>query len=310
MLVTGGSGFVGSSIASRFLQIGSSVRILDVASLPERLQRDLNTPSLEFIEGDVRASGVVAQAVRSCATVFHQAAMVSVPESVAHPSRCAEVNVVGTATVLVASQEFGVERMVFASSSAVYGNNSDCPKVESMALEPRSPYAVSKMVGEELCSTFDRAYGLQTIALRYFNVFGPGQSSASPYAAVIPKFIEALTSDTTPIIYGDGEQTRDFVYIDDVIQANICAAEAISVSGEAFNIGSGIQVSLNSLLEITAGILGVAPRAEYRSERAGDVRHSAADISKARTLLGYEPKTSLEDGLRQTIEWYLRSKNA
>lgn len=306
-LVTGAHGFIGSHLVRHLLAENRAVREFD--SVPALIQYP-HAPEHTFVRADLRDSEALCAASAGCRLIFHQAALVSVPESIAAPFSCNEINITGTLNVLLAAQDTGVERVVVASSSAVYGNDPTTPKRESMLPAPVSPYAASKLAGEHYCQVFHQSYGLSAVALRYFNVFGPGQSPASPYAAVIPKFIDAMIDEREPVIFGDGQQTRDFVFVDDVVQANVLAAEAPNVSGEVFNIGAGTQISLNALLETIAGILGVTPRAQYRPAREGDVRHSVADISKARSLLGFEPKTTLEDGLRQTVEWFVQQKGS
>jgi nucleoside-diphosphate-sugar epimerase len=300
ILITGGNGFIGSHIVHGLTAAGHRVRTADIEPNPRQT-------GAEVVAVDVRNLDALRRATAGCTGIIHQAALVSVPESVADPLRCHEINATGTLNVLLAAREAAVQRVVVASSSAIYGNDPIVPKRESMLPAPVSPYAASKLAAEDLCRVFYQSYGLETVALRYFNVYGPGQPAASPYAAVIPKFIETLVAGRTPVIYGDGNQTRDFVFVQDVVQANIRATQASGVGGMALNIGSGAQTSLNQLLEIISAMLGVTPRVEYRPEREGDVRHSVADISLARELLGFQPSTSLESGLRQTIDWFLQN---
>lgn len=304
-LVSGGCGLIGGHLARHLARSGESVRVLDLISPAETV--DL---MIEFRRGDVRDPSAVADAITGCSVVYHQAAFVSVPASVSDPWTCYDINANGTLRLILAARATGVYRLVAASSSAVYGNDPSSPKQETMLRDLCSPYAGSKAATEDLCLVAHRAGWLETVALRYFNVYGPGQFASSPYAAVIPRFIDELVAGRTPEIYGDGRQTRDFVYVEDVVDANLLAAGAPGVSGRVFNIGSGVQTSLNDLLEIIAGILGVPVRAEYREERPGDVRHSVADISNAHQHLGFTPRTSLEDGLRRTVEAHLERHGA
>ncbi|WP_207229613.1 SDR family oxidoreductase [Ktedonosporobacter rubrisoli] len=303
-LVTGGAGFIGSHIAETLLKQGEAVRILDniatgrqanLEALREYAER------VEFIDGDIRDAKLVRTAVEGTEVVFHQAALASVPRSIADPVASLETNINGTQNVLLAARDAGVRRVVYASSSSVYGNTPTLPKHEEMPTAPMSPYAVQKLTGELLCGVFTRIYGLETVALRYFNVFGPRQDPASEYAAVIPRFITALLEKRRPIVFGDGEQTRDFTYVENVVQANLLAATAPAASGAAMNVGCGDQISLNSVLQIAGDLLGVRVDAEYREPRAGDVRDSLADISKAQRLLGYKPTVDFREGLARTI---------
>src|SRR5438067_4330825 len=301
-LVTGGAGFIGSHLAEALLDQGESVRVLDnlatgretnLAALQERAQ---------LIRGDLRNLEAVRAAVEGVEVVFHQAALASVPRSIADPVTSLEINVNGTQNVLLAARDAGVRRVVYASSSSVYGNTPTLPKHEEMPTAPLSPYAVQKLSGELLCRVFTHIYGLETVALRYFNVFGPRQDPTSEYAAVIPRFLTALLEKRRPIVFGDGEQTRDFTYIENVVQANLLAATSPDAVGTAINIGCGERISLNSVLRFAGEQLGIAVEADYREPRAGDVRDSLADISKARQLLGYDPKISFPAGLARTLD--------
>ncbi|HTD18040.1 MAG TPA: SDR family oxidoreductase, partial [Ktedonobacteraceae bacterium] len=257
--------------------------------------------TVEFIQGDVRDRDAVKAAVKGVEVVFHQAALASVSRSIAQPVASLETNINGTQNVLLAARDAGVRRVVYASSSSVYGNTPILPKHEEMPTLPMSPYAVQKLTGELLCRVFTRVYGIETVALRYFNVFGPRQDPASEYAAVIPRFLTALLQKRRPIVFGDGEQTRDFTYIENVVQANLLASTSTDAVGEAFNIGCGERISLNRILHIVSELLGIQVDAEYREQRPGDVRDSLADINKARELLGYTPTVNFREGLERTL---------
>ncbi len=300
-LVTGGAGFIGSHLAARLAMRGDAVRIFDNFSTGSEANLATIGTGIEVVRGDLRDEGAVRQAMAGVSVVFHQAADPSVPRSIADPRSCYDINVLGTLNVLLAARDAGVRRVVFASSCAVYGDSPVLPKSEQLAPEPASPYAASKLAGEELCAVFARVWGLETVALRYFNVYGPRQDPHSAYAPVIPRFLQALLRGERPAIYGDGGQTRDFVYVGDVVQANLLAAEAPGVAGRVFNIAAGRSVSLYQLLLLMADLLGVPPRAEHLPARSGDVRHSAADIRAARQALGFEPLVRLEEGLESTI---------
>jgi UDP-N-acetylglucosamine 4-epimerase len=306
-LITGGAGFIGSSLAGALLKKGNSVRILDNFSSGKRENLDFPaTPAIEVLEGDIRDPDTCRKAIHGADYVLHHAALASVPLSVDDPVLANDINITGTLNMLVASRDTGVRRFVLASSTAVYGDIDDgtSPKVETMKPFPLSPYAVSKLAGEEYCRLFYSLYGLKTVALRYFNVFGPKQDPASEYAAVIPKFIEALLAGKLPIVYGDGGQSRDFIYIDDVIQANFLACTFPHAEGKTFNIGCGRQVSINELLNELKAILHSDAAAIYKDARPGDIRHSWADISFARKFLDFEPAFSFHDALLQTASWY------
>jgi nucleoside-diphosphate-sugar epimerase len=257
---------------------------------------------LEIIIGDLRDAKAVRDAVEGTEVVFHQGALASVPRSIANPVSSLETNINGTQNVLLAARDTGVRRVVYASSSSAYGNTPTLPKREDMPTAPMSPYAVQKLTGEMLCGVFTRIYGLETVALRYFNVFGPRQDPASEYAAVIPRFLTTLLQKRRPIVFGDGEQTRDFTYIENVVQANLLAATAPDAAGAFMNIGCGERISLNQVLKIAGDLLGIQVEAEYREPRSGDVRDSLADISKARKLLGYVPTVKFAEGLARTLE--------
>ena len=304
-LITGGAGFIGSHIAETLLKRGEAVRVFDNLATGRNTNIDAlqGLPGhLEVIDGDLRDVAAVKAAVAGTEVVFHQAALASVPRSIAMPVESLETNVNGTQNVLLAARDSGVRRVVYASSSSAYGNTPTLPKHESMPTAPMSPYAVQKLAGEMLCGVFTRIYGLETVSLRYFNVFGPRQDPHSEYSAVIPLFLTALMEGRRPIVFGDGEQTRDFTYIENVVQANLLASTSTDAIGEAMNIGCGDRISLNSVLKIAGELLEVEVNAEYREPRSGDVRDSLADISKARKLLGYDPAINFREGLARTLE--------
>ena len=301
-LVTGGAGFIGSHIASRLIGEGHEVRVLDNFSTGSRSNLATFDGSFDLIEGDMQSYERAHNAVQGCEVVFHQAALPSVPRSIQDPLTSNAANVVGTLNLLLASRDSGVRRVVFASSSSIYGADPTLPKSEDRAPLPISPYAVAKLASEGYCRSFSHVYGLETVALRYFNVFGPRQDPLSQYAAVIPRFITALLNDQGPVVFGDGEQSRDFTYIDNVVDANLRAAEADGVSGQTFNIACGERISLNRLLDEIRGIVGSEVEASYLESRQGDVKHSLADISRARAQLGYEPLVDFNEGLLRTIE--------
>jgi UDP-glucose 4-epimerase len=299
-LITGGAGFIGSHVASALIQAGAQVRVLDnfATALRENLRF---LPGAEILEGDVRSYHIVREAVDGVDFIIHQAALPSVPRSIRDPITSNDVNVVGTLNILDAARDARVKRLVFASSSSVYGDTPTLPKHEGMTPNPMSPYAVSKLTGEHYCSSFFRLYAFETVILRYFNVFGPRQNPRSEYAAVIPKFIEAVRDGRAPVIFGDGKQTRDFTYVENVVRASLLACERDGVAGRTLNIATGAQVSLLQLIEILERVIGKQTKPELRPPRPGDVVHSYAAIDEARKLLGYEPTVSLEEGLRRTV---------
>lgn len=301
-LVTGGAGFIGSHIAETLLIRGESVRIFDNLSTGRQANLSALQGRAEFLYGDLRDFDAVKAAMTGVEVVFHQAAMASVPRSIAHPVESLETNINGTQHVLLSARDAGVRRVVYASSSSVYGNTPALPKQEQMQARPMSPYAVQKLTGELLCEVFTRIYGLETVALRYFNVFGPRQDPASEYAAVIPRFLSALLKGQRPIIFGDGEQTRDFTYITNVVQANLLAASSADAVGRVMNIGCGERISLNRVLHLAGELIGTTVSAESREPRPGDVRDSLADISLARDLLGYQPIIGFREGLACTLD--------
>jgi nucleoside-diphosphate-sugar epimerase len=301
--VTGGAGFIGSHLVDELLRRGSTVRVVDDFSTGRRE----NLPAsrrMEIIEGDIADPAVARRAAAGASIVLHQAAIPSVPRSVEDPAASHHANVDGTLQVLIAARDAGVKRVVFAGSSSVYGNAPVLPKREDMPPRPLSPYALQKLVGEEYCRLFTELYGLETVVTRYFNVFGPRQSPGSPYSGVISLFIDAMLAGQAPRIHGDGGQTRDFTYVDDVVQGVLLAAERPGVEGRVLNVAAGGRVSLLDLLHALQSILATTVDPILGPPRAGDVRDSVADISEARRLLGFAPKTTFVDGLRQTVEWF------
>ncbi|GAB4270798.1 MAG: SDR family oxidoreductase [Deferrisomatales bacterium] len=303
-LVTGAAGFIGSNLVEALLERGETVRGVDNFLTGKRENLD-GLDAMEFVEGDVRDPETCRRACEGVDYVLHQAAMGSVPRSIDDPALSNDCNVTGTLNVLVAARDAGVKRVVFAASSSAYGDTPTLPKVETMTPTPLSPYALTKLVGEEYCRLFTELYGLETVSLRYFNVFGKRQDPFSTYAAVIPKFVSALLAGERAEIYGDGEQTRDFTYIDDVVQANLRACEAPrEACGQVYNVAFGERISLNELYRTIAALLGSDAKPVYGPPRAGDVKHSLADISKARRALGYEPRYTVQQGLAHAIEWY------
>ncbi len=310
-LVTGGSGFIGSNLVEALLHQGEQVKVLDNFSTGRRsnlaaIQKLTRSGDLlQIIEGDLRSYHIVQNAVQDVDYILHQGALPSVPRSVHDPLTSNEVNVVGTLNILQAAREAGVKRLVYASSSSVYGDNSTLPKVETMAPNPLSPYAIAKLAGEQYCQSFWRLYGFETVCLRYFNVFGPRQDPTSHYSAVIPKFIMAALQGKPLPIHGDGHQSRDFTYISNVIEANLLACRAPEAPGQVMNVSCGERYSLLDLVEYLGQLLGVAQlQVQHIETRLGDVKHSQADIQKAKTVLNYEPIVDFQEGLRQTIEHY------
>jgi nucleoside-diphosphate-sugar epimerase len=304
VLVTGGGGFIGSHLVERLLSDGHEVRVLDNFATGKRENLLEWADQVELVEGDLRSYERVHTAVRGCELVLHQAALPSVPRSVQDPLTSSEVNITGTLNVLLAARDEGVRRVVFASSSSIYGANPELPKREDLLPLPMSPYAVAKLAGEGYCRSFHEVFGLETVALRYFNVFGPRQDPLSQYAAVIPNFITARLAGKRPVVYGDGEQSRDFTYVENVVDANLLAISADGAAGKLYNIAAGERTTLNQLLDHLGALLGREPGARYDPARPGEVRHSQADIGRARRELGYSPSISLEEGLRRTLAWY------
>jgi UDP-N-acetylglucosamine/UDP-N-acetyl-alpha-D-glucosaminouronate 4-epimerase len=305
VLVTGGAGFIGSNLARRLLERGDDVRVLDNFSTGNRRNLADVADELEIVEGELRSYERVHNATRGIEIVYHQGALPSVPRSVQDPLTTSAVNVEGTLNVLLAARDEGVRRVVFASSSSVYGNTGTLPRVESQFPDPIAPYAVSKLAAERYCISCARVYGLETVTLRYFNVFGPRQDPTSQYAAVVPRFIAAIDAGEAVPIHGDGEQSRDFTYVDNVVEANVLAAEAAEASGRVLNIATGEPRSVNALADVIGEVLGKPVEKEYLPERTGDVRDSWADVTEARRLLGWEARVALEEGLRLTAESFL-----
>ena len=313
-LVTGGAGFIGSHIVEGLLGRGEQIVILDDFSTGRRenfesalRSRPAAAPDPEMIEGDIRDVAAVLKAMRGVTHVLHQAALPSVQRSVEDPVSSHEVNATGTLNLLVAARDAGVLRFVYASSSSAYGDSPALPKVETMTPAPLSPYAVSKLTGEYYCRIFHSLYGLETVSLRYFNVFGPRQDPNSQYAAVIPNFIAAAISGKPPTIHGDGLQSRDFTYIENAVEANLKACEApSSAAGRAFNIACGTKTTLLDVIRVLEGAMGKSIRPIHGPPRQGDVKNSLADIGEARQYLGYEPRIDLEEGLRRTLAWFAR----
>ena len=303
-LVTGGAGFIGSHLASALSQLGASVVVLD--DLSGGFRENIPAGNVEFLEGSILDRDLLTRATRGCRYVFHEAALGSVPRSVKEPRLFHEVNSTGTLNVLEAAREAGVTRVLFAASSSAYGDNPILPKTEAMAPQPLSPYAANKIAAEALLSAYSASYGLDTASLRYFNIFGPRQNANSAYAAVIAAFAAALLGGRHPTIYGDGEQSRDFTYIDNVVHANLLAAGAERrLSGAVINVACGDRISVNELAQKMASLLGrpdLTPR--HEPDRAGDVKHSLADLTLADSLLGYRPIVSFDAGLKETVAWY------
>jgi nucleoside-diphosphate-sugar epimerase len=301
-LVTGGAGFIGSHLAEELLRRGHRVRIVD--SLITGKRANLATlGDAEFLHGDLAEGDVARRAVQGIDIVLHQAAIPSVPRSVEDPVTCHRANVDGSLNLLVAARDAGVQRVVYAGSSSAYGNQPTLPKTEAMPTAPLSPYALQKLVAEQYCQMFTALYGLETVTTRYFNVFGPRQDPSSPYSGVISLFISAMLAGRMPTIFGDGEQTRDFTYVGNVVDGVLRAAEAPNVAGQVINMATGGRISLNQLFEVLKGLTGAKGRPSYGPERVGDVKDSQADITKAQTLLGYRPLVSLEEGLAHTVRW-------
>ncbi|MFN3191986.1 MAG: SDR family oxidoreductase [Aureliella sp.] len=304
VLVTGGAGFIGSHIATALVKRGDKVRILDNLCTGFKHNLEHVAGDVEFVEGDVGDEDAVARAMAGCELVFHQAALASVPMSLENPLATNQACVTGTVNVLNQAVKAGVKRVVYAASSSAYGDRPHASKREVDLPQVLSPYAAAKLAGELYCEAFYHSFGLETVGLRYFNVFGPRQDPASPYSAVIPLFVTAILSGNPPTVYGDGGQSRDFVFVGNVVQGNLKAAEAEDAAGKIFNMAEGRQTSLLRLLEILSKLLGKAVQPNFEPARVGDVRESLADITQARTVLGYEPEADLESGLRETIDYY------
>lgn len=309
-LVTGGAGFIGSHLATELIRRGHRVRVADSLITGKRHNLD-HIPAVEFLEGDLADASFAQRAAEGMEYVLHQAAIPSVPRSVKDPMTSNRANIDATLSILVAARDAGVKRFVYAGSSSAYGNTPTLPKREDMPTNPLSPYALQKLVAEQYCRMFTRLYGFETVTTRYFNVFGPRQDPGSPYSGVISLFATALLRGRQPVIYGDGEQTRDFTYVANVVDGVLRACEArTQVAGEVINVATAGRISLNELLGVMNAIVGTNLQAVYKEERAGDVKDSQADISKAKALLGYTPIVGLEEGLRHTIEWCRHSSPA
>ncbi len=300
-LVTGGAGFIGSHIAGGLLARGRQVRVLDAIGGGTPRTGAYGPDDVETVVADLRDHDAIRRAVQGVEVIYHHAALASVPQSITEPEACMDINVNGTIALYEAARAAGVRRVVFASSASVYGDGDEAPRREDERPSPRSPYAISKLTGEHLGSVWTDLHGLEVVSLRYFNVYGPGQNPESQYAAAIPKFVDALTHGRTPTVFGDGEQSRDFVYVGDVVAANLLAAEVPEAAGGVFNIASGESRSVNETLAEIARAMGVEVSPHHEPPRAGEVRVSRADISRARSVLGFDPATSFADGLSRAI---------
>ena len=308
-LVTGGAGFIGSHLTEELVRRGHRVRVADSLITGKRSNLD-HISGVEFLEGDLAELTFARESMKGCDFVLHQAAIPSVPRSVQDPITSNPANVDATLNVLVAARDAGVKRLVFAASSSAYGDTQTLPKHEDMATNPLSPYALQKVVGEQYLQMFTRFYGLETVSIRYFNVFGPRQDPSSPYSGVISVFATALLESRPPRIYGDGEQTRDFTYVANVVDGVLRACEAPKASGEIINVATGGRISLNKLFYAMRDVVGGNLEPTYAEPRKGDVRDSQADITRAKALLGYEPTVSFEEGISRTIEWYRAARTA
>lgn len=302
--VTGGAGFIGSNIVRRLVNQGQQVRVIDDLSTGRRDNLAGLEAELTLLQGSICDQDLLREAFAGADFVLHQAALASVQRSVEDPVATNRANVEGTLKVLTAARDCGVRRVVYASSSSVYGDLPELPKREDMTPMPKSPYAVSKLAGEHYCRAFNEVFGLETVSLRYFNVYGPRQDPLSEYSAVVPIFIRCIIEGKAPRVFGDGEQSRDFTYVDDVVSANLQAARAAGAAGAVLNVGCGERHSLNVLLRLLQDMLGESVEPEYCDERPGDVKHSRADIAMAGARIGYRPRFSLEDGLKRTVQWY------
>ena len=310
ILITGGAGFIGSNIVNELLKRGERVHVLDNFSTGKRenLYPYKNNKNFRLIEGDLRSFHIVRSAVKGVDYILHQGALPSVPRSINDPITTNDVNILGTLNILEAAKEFGVKRVVYASSSSVYGNSEVLPKQEKMSPAPISPYALSKYTGERYCQIYFEIYGLETVCLRYFNVFGPNQNPNSQYSAVIPKFIKLINEGQRPTIYGNGTQSRDFTYVSNVVEANILACTADNVAGEVFNIACGENFTILELVETINNIFKKNIKPLFDKERSGDVKHSLAKIEKAKNLLDYKPNCGFNEGLKKLIETIKRKE--
>ncbi|MCP2519612.1 SDR family oxidoreductase [Candidatus Aminicenantes bacterium AC-708-M15] len=303
-LVTGGAGFIGSNIVRFLIKKGERVRVLDNFLTGKKENLASISDKIELIEGDIRHFEICLKATEGVDYVLHQAALPSVPRSVEDPLTTSEININGTLNILLASLKNKIKRVVYASSSSIYGDSPILPKREEMMPSPLSPYAITKLTGEYFCKVFYQIYGLETVILRYFNVFGPYQDPASQYAAVIPKFIKAMLKGEKPVIYGDGEQSRDFTYVDNVVIANILSAIKKDASGKVFNIATQKRITINELVKEINSILKTNIEPEYAPPRPGDIKHSLADITAAKKILGYDPEIQFREGLEKTVNWF------
>jgi UDP-glucose 4-epimerase len=303
-LVTGGAGFIGSNICRRLVDEDCFVRVVDNLITGKMSNLEGISDKIEFIEADMGDEAVARKVMRDIDVVLHQGAVPSVPRSVDDPATTHKHCVEATFNLLLASRNAGIRRFVYAASSSAYGDSEILPKVETMVCNPLSPYAVGKLVGEYYCKVFSSVFGLETISLRYFNVFGPYQDPTSQYAAAIPAFVTSILQDKRPTVYGDGEQSRDFTYVDNVVEANLLAARAKQTRGEVVNIACGERITVNAIINLINEIVGKDIKAEYVAERAGDVKHSQADINMAERVIGYKPVVSFQEGLRKAIKWY------
>ncbi len=303
-LVTGGAGFIGSNICRRLVSEGCFVRVLDNLLTGKKENLASVMDRIEFVEADMGDIEVARRAAKDIDVVLHQGALPSVPRSVDDPAASHRHCVDATFTMLLAARDSGVKRFVYAASSSAYGDTPTLPKEETMRPMPLSPYAVGKLVGEYYCSVFSSVFGLETISLRYFNVFGPHQDPTSQYAAAIPAFVTSILKDQPPTIYGDGEQSRDFTYIDNVVEANLLAARAEKTAGETVNVACGEAITVNAIIDMINDIVGKSVKSNHVDPRPGDVKHSLADISLAQKVIGYKPVISFQDGLTKAIDWY------
>ena len=302
--MTGGAGFIGSNICKKLVSQGCFVRVIDNLLTGKKSNLADIIARIEFIEADMGNEGIARTAMKDIDVVLHQGALPSVPRSIDDPAATHKHCVDATFTLLLAARDAGIKRFVYASSSSAYGDTPTLPKVETMRPQPLSPYAVGKLVGEYYCSVFSKVFGLETISLRYFNVFGPHQDPTSQYAAAIPAFVTAILKDEPPTVFGDGEQSRDFTYVDNVVEANLLAARAKHTAGEVVNIACGQAITVNAVIDIINEVVGKNVKPIYDAPRPGDVKHSLADITLAKKLIGFKPTVSFKQGLQKAIDWY------
>ncbi len=303
-LVTGGAGFIGSNICTKLISQGCFVRVIDNLLTGKKSNLAAVSDKIEFIEADMGDADAARAAMKGIDVVLHQGALPSVPRSVDDPAATHRHCVDATFTLLLAARDAKVKRFVYAASSSAYGDTPTLPKVETMPVNPLSPYAAAKLMGEYYCSVFYKVFGLETLSLRYFNVFGPHQDPTSQYAAAIPAFVTSILKDKQPTVYGDGEQSRDFTYVDNVVEANLLAARAKQTKGEVVNIACGEAITVNAIIDMINNIVGKNIKPTYAPPNKGDVKHSLADISQAKKLIGFKPVVSFKDGLAKAIEWY------